>query len=371
MKKFLKAYIATLLGSISLLILPAVLIAAETITSNGYAFITSSINKDIFRTRAIENALQKIVLESGQDLNSFSIVENGKVLLDQIQTRSTVKVLQYDVIDEFIKNKKYHVTVQALLGQDESKPENSLCKKASVNSIDFSLKILRNNNDFPAWANISKNWILSELENHSFNAELNITSKLQTKKTDVNSYILFDYKEFPVELENIYKVNTHIFFERENKNNLLEKNIILVAKIKTTLMRKDKVFSELEFHQPYVIHQKLFNSSFLGTTRGDWGKIKKHFSNLLTDRIQRQISSLDCVNISPRVFSKAGIPFIDFGRLDGIGKSDMFVIKSDSAKKTYLKIVEIRDHETQVEIVSQQENMATIDGKIVDLVIGS
>ena len=100
-------------------------------------------------------------------------------------------------------------------------------------------------------------------------------------------------------------------------------------------------------------------------------KIKKHFSNLLTDRIQRQISSLDCVNISPRVFSKAGIPFIDFGRLDGIGESDMFVIKSDSAKKTYLKIVEIRDHETQVEIVSQQENMATIDGKIVDLVIGS
>ena len=49
----------------------------------------------------------------------------------------------------------------------------------------------------------------------------------------------------------------------------------------------------------------------------------------------------------------------------------MFVIKSDSSKKTYLKIVEIRDHETQVEIVSQQENMATIDGKIVDLVIGS
>ena len=32
-----------------------------------------------------------------------------------------------------------------------------------------------------------------------------------------------------------------------------------------------------------------------------------------------------------------------------------------------MKIVEIRDHETQVEIVSQQENIATIDGKIVDL----
>jgi len=371
MKKFLKAYIATLFGLISLLTLPAPLIAAEPITANGYALITSSINKDIFRTRAIENALQKIVLESGQDLNSFSIVENGKVLLDQIQTRSTVKILQYEVVGEFIKNKKYHVTVQALLGQDESKPGNSICKKASVNSVDFSFKIMRNNNDFPAWAYISQDWILSELENHSFNTELNITSRPHTKKTDANYYTLSDYEEFPVGLENIYRVNTKISFERENKNNILEKNIILVTKIKTALMRKDKVFSELEFHQPYVIHQKLFNSSFLGATRGNWEKIKKHFSNLLTDSIQRQIASLDCVNISPRVFSKSGIPFIDFGLLDGIRKSDMFVIKSDSSKKTYLKIVEIRDHETQVEIVSQQENIATIDGKIVDLVVGS
>ena len=70
------------------------------------------------------------MLESSQDLNSFSIVENGKVLLDQIQTHSTVKILQYEIIDEFIKNKKYHVTVQALLGQDKSGPENNICKKA-------------------------------------------------------------------------------------------------------------------------------------------------------------------------------------------------------------------------------------------------
>ena len=49
----------------------------------------------------------------------------------------------------------------------------------------------------------------------------------------------------------------------------------------------------------------------------------------------------------------------------------MFVIKSKNAKKTYLKIVKIKDHETQVEIVSQQKNMASIDGKIVELVVGS
>ena len=345
--------------------------AKDIVTSTGYALITSSINKDIFRTRAIENALQKIVLESGQDLNSFSIVENGKILLDQIQTHSTVKVLQYEIIEEFEKNRKYHVTVQALLDQDKSTPENDICKKAGVKSIDFSLKLMGNSNDFPAWATISKNWILNELASHSFSPELRNSPKIKSQKFDANSYTLFNKKEFPAGIQNIYTVNTQITFERENKNNLVEKNIILLAKIKTNLKRKDKVFSELEFVQPYVIHQKFLNNLFLGTTRGDWKKIKNHFSNLLKDRIKRQLSSLDCVNIRPRVFSKAGIPFIDFGQLDGVRKSDMFVIKSNNAKKTYLKIVKIKDHETQVEIVSQQENMASIEGKIVELVVGS
>ena len=353
------------------MMLPATLTASETITSTGYALITSSINKDIFRTRAIENALQKIVLESGQDLKSFSIVENGKVLLDQIQTRSAVKVLQYDIINETIKNGKYHVTLQALLGRDENAAANNTCKKSSVSNIDFSLKMTNNYYEFPAWATISKKWVLNELTSHSFDPELKIVLKPNLKKSSSTSYTLFDQNEFPGETDNIYKMNTDIIFERENKNNLIQKNIILIAKIKTTLMRKNKVFSELEIKQPYVIHQKLLNNSFLGATRGDWKKIEKHFSNLLKDRVTRQISSLDCVNIPPRVFSKAGIPFIDFGRLDGIGKSDMFVIKSNSAKRTYLKIVEIKDHETQVEIVSQQENIANINGKIVELVVGS
>ena len=49
----------------------------------------------------------------------------------------------------------------------------------------------------------------------------------------------------------------------------------------------------------------------------------------------------------------------------------MFVIKSNTAKKTYLKIIEVKDHETQVEIISEQDNMASINGKIVELVVGS
>ena len=100
-------------------------------------------------------------------------------------------------------------------------------------------------------------------------------------------------------------------------------------------------------------------------------KIKETMDEIRDFLIQKNEQYGDSVMNPIRVFSKAGVPFIDFGHLDGVEKSDMFVIKSSSTKKTYLKIVEIKAHETEVEIVSQQENMASINGKIVELVVGS
>ena len=49
----------------------------------------------------------------------------------------------------------------------------------------------------------------------------------------------------------------------------------------------------------------------------------------------------------------------------------MLIVKSLDTKKTYLKVVQIKDHEAQVEIVSQQQSISNINGKSVELVAGS
>ena len=371
MEKFLRTYIAPLLGSISLLMLPAALIAAETITASGYAYITSSVNKEVFRARAVENALQKIVLESGQDLNSFSIVENGQVLLDQIQTRSNVKILKYDIIEEKIKNKKYHITLRAILANNDKNKTSNTCKKVNIQSADFSLKIIINQNHFPAWVNLTKDWVLSELRKHAFNPELTTSKSINSKTNLDNLYSLYDQKQFLNGPKNIYKLDTEIIIERENKHNLIEKTTILSAKIKTKLKRNNTIISETQFTQPYRIQQRVYNNLFQTAHRGDWGKIKQHFSNLLKKRLDGQIVALDCVSIEPRVFTKSGTPFVDYGLNDGIELSDMFVIRSESSKKTFLKIVALKPHEAQIQIISKQENIENIEGKFVELVAGS
>ena len=367
-----KTYFFSILAACNLVALPTIPSAATTVVVSGNAFITSNVSKDIFRTRAIENALQKIVLEADQDLSSFSIVENGKVLLDQIQSNSEIQILQYEIIEENIKNKKYQVTVRALINNDKSaNSANQICKKVKAETIDFSLNMIANSIQFPAWANISPDWLLDELQDYSFNPEFVYSKTSQVDKKQSELYNLFDQSKLPEKSKNIYHLNTKVIFERENKNNLIEKNLVLLAKMRISLFRDNKVISELEFHQPYIIHQTIMNNLFIGANRSQWGKIKNHFSALLKTKLTSQLAQLNCLKITPRLFAKSGTPFIDHGRLDGIEKTDMFVVKSNNTQKTYLKIIEIKDQETELEIISEKQNIESISGKFVELVTGS
>ena len=109
----------------------------------------------------------------------------------------------------------------------------------------------------------------------------------------------------------------------------------------------------------------------MAITRGDWDKIKNRFLVMLTKQIERQISELSCLKINPKVIVKGGIPFLDHGQIDGINSNDMFVISSNQTQKTYLKVVNIDDFETQIEIVSSQATIDDIRGQIVEVVNGS
>ena len=66
-----KTYFFSILAACNLVALPTIPSAATTVVVSGNAFITSNVSKDIFRTRAIENALQKIVLEADQTFLVF------------------------------------------------------------------------------------------------------------------------------------------------------------------------------------------------------------------------------------------------------------------------------------------------------------
>ena len=72
--------------------------AENVIRTDGVALITSTLDKDIYRTRAIENAFQNLASKGIQTLDSFSIIENGQVLIDQVHLASKLGIQEYSVI---------------------------------------------------------------------------------------------------------------------------------------------------------------------------------------------------------------------------------------------------------------------------------
>jgi hypothetical protein len=65
----------------------------------GSAFRTSKISDEVFRSRAISNALQAVTQSGAQSVESFAIVENGKVLIDQIANKSNINIAGYRVLE--------------------------------------------------------------------------------------------------------------------------------------------------------------------------------------------------------------------------------------------------------------------------------
>ena len=123
--------------------------AENVIRTDGVALITSTLDKDIYRTRAIENAFQNLASKGVQTLDSFSIIENGQVLIDQVHLASKLGIQEYRVVKEEIKGKTYHVTLDVVLSGQLNKEKNNLCLRASPPSVDFSIVLEKKFNKMP------------------------------------------------------------------------------------------------------------------------------------------------------------------------------------------------------------------------------
>ena len=152
-------YFASFLVLITCLALSNITQAANLITTDGVAVITSKLDKKLFRTRAIENALQNLVSQGSQTVDSFSIVENGKILIDQVHLASKLGVQEYSVIKEEIKGKFYHVSLNVVVNDNQEKETNKLCRKAVPPSMDVSINIEIEKNKLPPWVLFSESFI--------------------------------------------------------------------------------------------------------------------------------------------------------------------------------------------------------------------
>ena len=346
--------------------------AENLIRTEGVALITSTLDKSIYRTRAIENALQNLASQGVQTLDSFSIVENGKVLLDQVHLASKLGIQQYSVIKEEVKGRSYHVTLNVVVSNEQSKKQNNLCRKAAPPSLDYSIVFEKKLNKMPAWVLFSDDFINKALATHQFEPKLQKPSPHTDQQIQAASlYSLFEKDTVGQPPVNLYKLHTRVVLEPSHNVNLVEKKLGLKITIFSHVMRKDKKILEQIKQEHFTIEQKNLNGLFSPVTRRDWPLIKDKMANFILETIEQQLSQLNCLKFLPKIQAKSGKIVLDYGSYDGVTSSDMFMLKNGNAKKIYFRLESLDKHETTIKIVSKVESLEALVGSTVELVSGS
>ena len=85
------------------------------VEAEGTAFKTASLPNSVYQARAISNALKSALQSGAQSLDSFSLVENGKVLFDQISAQSNVQIAGYRVLSTKDHGNKLSARLEILL----------------------------------------------------------------------------------------------------------------------------------------------------------------------------------------------------------------------------------------------------------------
>ena len=342
---------------------------AATVEAEGQALITSSISLQEYKDRAIANALQNIINDEWQSLSSFSIVENGRILFDQIQSSSKARILSYEVIDEYQKKNIYYVKIEALLDKNFTSVEEKTCRETQIPQVDLSLSIRGNTLKFPAWFSLNKNFLESELKKQKFSHALNFISETKDTIDPNNSYLLFETSNTS-NAKNKYEMHLDLSFNILKNDYLLLKNDDLEFSIQASIFRSGKTLGIHSSKKTFGISKKFGINLPLSTGRNHWEQNKKELVRTLYHDIQSFLDTLKCITIEPELKQNGSLAYINFGKIDGIKKDDIFVIKNDSPQKLYFKVAKISNYQSELQLLSKSQKTKDLIGKTLTLVEG-
>ena len=355
-----------------LLVNTGIVKAATTVTSDGVAAITSTMGDKIYQKRAIENALQNIAISRGQSLTSFTIIENGQILFDQIQSTSKAGILSYKILSEHKKNKQYFVKIKAVIEEHDNSTQNTKlstsCRHTEFPAVDLTLKIKIDPQQFPPWTGLEGNWIFNELSQKKFKPVIIFSSNRYKKNNNNNPYDLFTGSNANKSSENIHHINLQLNFTKYQKESFFVKNQIMRLVANSEMTRNGTLISNQSQQYDFVTKKKFGVGLPVTSNKKLWKDEKQRIVKSIVELINENLDLIGCANINAKLKEINNSYYIDYGSFDGITPSDIFVLESSNSKKFYFSVKEVRNTRTNLQLISNIKKIELNDGHSVRLV---
>ena len=362
-------FIIRLFIVLSTLFAPNVLVADELrVEAEGTSIKTAAIPPNVYEARAIANALQSIVQSGAQSLGSFSLVENGRVLFDQISAQSNIRIAGYRVISTKDHGNKFSARLEALLLPSNTEEVPLKCRQPLSLDIALQWRGVTIKKSLPFWMQIDEQSIKRRIE-----AEITADGKFNIKKPNRTAQVVrSDYSLYKIDNSSIppappYTVAVGLDFDIKNYSNPLQRKNVLIVSAESELIRESQVIKSTLLKTEINLSRRIILSNNTNSGRKRLENIQRDVNLLAQEAVAQTLQQLECKNFKGRIKYKNKNLQIKYGLQDGLLSTDIFSSSTTGTKQHYFTVKEMGTNSTTLHTLSQDANLNSFDGLHIKL----
>ena len=339
----------------------------------GSTQVTALLSDTELESRAIAAAFQKLLHASGQRIDGFTLVENGELLIDQIQASTSIKILNVEVLKSFKANKRYNVTIEVLYQNVDGKASSVNCLSVLEDNIPISIDFFKEANNSPAWL------VPSELKLEQIFSQLSVAPAFrlieQTPKRKMAESS--DYYNLFRENTSFQKNNTPfaskmtITFTEQRSQNIMQKQASLNIEVKVVTTRNGKNLATTNSTEVITTDEEYLGYKVNQNKIGNWKKIIQSIQRHISETTRNHSAELSCVYVDPTIKKVGNVITLNLGKLDGIKKDDFVVSESSNGTKSFYRIKNLQNYTATLWPISTVNGSQNHSDKNVYLIRGS
>lgn len=340
---------------------------------DGSTHVTGLLSDAELESRAIAAAFQKLLHARGQRIDSFTLVENGELLIDQIQASTSIKILNVEVLKSFKANRKYNVTVEVLYQNVDVNDGSVNCLPVLEDNIPISIGFFKDMNNSPVWL------VPSELKLKQIFSQLSVEPgfKLiqQTPKRKMaesaDYYNLFKENNSSHKNETPFASTMSITVSEQNSQNIIQKQASLNVEVKVITTRNGRNLATTKSTEVITTDEEYFGYKINQSKTRNRKKIIQKIQRRISETTRNHSSKLSCVDIVPTIKKVGNIITLNLGKLDGIKKGDFVVSENSNGTKSFYRIKNLQNYTSTLWPISRLNGSLNHSDENVYLIRGS
>ena len=337
------------------------------VESEGTALKTAELPYSVYEARAISNALQLVLHTGAQSLDSFSLVENGKVLFDQISAQSNVQIAGYRVLSTKDHGDKVSARLKILLLPENQNETQISCRQPNNLDLAFKWQGLSIKKSMPFWVQFDELSLTQTIEAMmAANRKFNFQENNSERSTTSSGYSLYENENTPKRSIPNYLLTLSLDLDVKTTNVIQRKKVLLV-KAKSELFRKSKALNGTETKTEMEIEKSGMFVGGSNSRRRDLESIQEAVFELAVESITQTLHHLECMNFSGKIKLKNENLEIDYGLQDGLSPDDIFSSIQSGTQQYYFTVKQMNNTSTTLHALTQGKTGKSFDGLSIKL----